>query len=722
MYTTMTASSRFKIYAAVALAALLMTMLAVTLAAGQAQATTSSTTTIADSGDDNSIPQQQGRTPRNATPEACPGEAGNTNSLASVVDRGHYALFDVWWNPGEGELTNSVCPPSITYVPAGEDEDFNRIPARTDRAASSINIEAEPPTIIHIPRSAKINLSDRTSYGNRTYGQMYPQVVTADNRENRPNAEGTPVPGMGDGIVWALPACPPDGSPTSNGLCLSFSAALLKQTDWLDSAGNANGAIDYLVHHVHQVDIDRQDPRYVLVYDVPASGATRAGDPLWDSHDARKSTVTVAPGEYKRPLWFFTDRGTYEFQVNIKGYPNTSKSDPESEDPGVTSDVREYIVHVGAEADLSATMTVAPESTSPSSAGNVSNVTVTITASNAGPDTAEKTKVDVALPEGLTYSSHSTATGTYANGVWSIGELAVTNDDNTATNDDSPTLTITAAVDAGTHGKKLDVEATISATETVSITEGTEDGGKEVVTYHVPVPDPTPGNNTDTGTTTVTREANVDPMFVVIRSVAENSSAGTLVGDPIAVKEPNTGDTLTFSLTGEGADKFTASPVSGGVQIAVASGANLDYETKQSYNLALGVSDGKDSAGNDNSSIDDTIAVTIEILDVTDSTLSVSVSKEFPSYGDTVTWTASISPPVPAVATNVVYHWLVRVNDGTPRNPRWQSNSETGPTLTWTEEGPDPVDVMMRVSASYTDGHGNSHSLPEVESVWVLWR
>ena len=105
MYTTITASSRFKIYAAVALAALLMTMLAVTLAAGQAQATTT-TTTIADSGDDNSMPQQQGASetdtpPRHKTPEACPGETGNPNKKAAraVVDSGYYALFDVWWNP-----------------------------------------------------------------------------------------------------------------------------------------------------------------------------------------------------------------------------------------------------------------------------------------------------------------------------------------------------------------------------------------------------------------------------------------------------------------------------------------------------------------------------------------------------------------------------------------------------------------------------------------------
>ncbi len=198
MYTTITASSRFKIYAAVALAALLMTMLAVTLAAGQAQATTTTSTTIADSGDDNPIPQQQGQaaTPTPAphkTPEACPAD----DDVARVVDRGHYALFDVWWNDDEGELTNNVCPPRVTYVPGDEEEETD---PRTDRAPSSINITADPPTIIHIPNSAKVTLSE-SSYPK----DKYQAVWDADDAEN-PNGDG-------DRMVWVLPACPPNGDP-----------------------------------------------------------------------------------------------------------------------------------------------------------------------------------------------------------------------------------------------------------------------------------------------------------------------------------------------------------------------------------------------------------------------------------------------------------------------------------------------------------------------------
>ena len=341
MSTTVITSKQIKIYAAVALAALLMTLLAVSVTAGQAQATTTDTTTITTDDNNNPIPQQQ-TTP---TPEACPGETGNTNkTAASVVDSGHYALFDVWWNDEEGELTNNVCPPSVVHVPGDEDEG---IAASDTRSPSSIDITAEPPTIIHIPSSAKINLSDSTTYvnGSRTYTykEMYSEVLRADNLEDRADDHGTPVPGRGDGVVWALPACPPDGSPSADDLCLSFSAALLNSDDWLNADGSDGGAIDYLVHHVRHSGSDKKG--YVLVYDVPASGATKAGAPLWNSHDAREGTVTVTPGEYSRPLWFFTERGTYEFKVYSRGYPNTSIG----RDLIVTSDVREYIIHVGDE-------------------------------------------------------------------------------------------------------------------------------------------------------------------------------------------------------------------------------------------------------------------------------------------------------------------------------------------------------------------------------------
>ena len=165
-------------------------------------------------------------------------------------------------------------------------------------------------------------------------------------------------------------------------------------------------------------------------------------------------------------------------------------------------------------------------------------VTIRVTANNAGPDEVEKTKVDVALPEGLTYSSHTISTGTYANGVWSIGEFA---------NGSLARLTITATVDAGTQGQDLTVNAAISAKETVTTSSGT---------YDVPVPDPAPGDNTASNVTTVERSSNVAPVFQLVRSVPENSAVGTNVGIPVLVKNPESGDTLTFTLSGIGHEQL----------------------------------------------------------------------------------------------------------------------------------------------------------------------
>jgi hypothetical protein len=72
----------------------------------------------------------------------------------------------------------------------------------------------------------------------------------------------------------------------------------------------------------------------------------------------------------------------------------------------------------------------------------------------------------------------------------------------------------------------------------------------------------------------------------VTRSVAENSPAGTPVGDSVTANNPD-GDTLQYSLTGPDAALFDINPSSG--QITVKTGANLDYETKTSYTITVTV-------------------------------------------------------------------------------------------------------------------------------------
>ena len=669
----------------IAVAALaIVAVAAVMLLAGgnPAQATNAETRTLTpeNSGGGHLLPMATDNTPT-PTPRF-PGEPPCPEQAVPVVDSGHIALFDVWWNPEELELTNTSCPPTVLHVPADpgdEEEERPATPARDDRSASSIDIEE---TVIHIPNSAKVTLNE-TDYPK----DKYQAVWDADDAEN--------PAGDGDRMVWVLPACPPDGSSDTVELCLSFSAALLNDADW-------NGPIVYHMDHVHQVDIDKQDQRYVLAYDV----TNERSQLHWSSFDARVSRMPVTPGGYERPVWFFTSRGSYEFQVHITGDTNLDLSDSVNKNPSVNSDVRTYILHVGAEADLGVGVTVTPADSADTSIDPGDNVTITLTASNAGPDTAPGTKVEVNLPEGLTYSSHVAASGTsYDSGVWAINDLA---------NGASKTLTITARVKEGTRGETLKVKATISATETLQIKELVENEQGEdevtVVTYHVPVPDKVSGNNMAMDTVTVASSANVNPIFRVVRSINENSATGSRVGEPVVAHDPDD-SALHYSLTGSDADKFDVNDQG---QISVSWCGVPDYETQTSYNLKLNVSDWKDDNGNmqpeGERTIDHDTGVLVQVIDdprpadwidhpvptirVTHDASSSTVANE-----ETVTFTAV--PKNFTDCTTPVYSWWRQ----DPESPGWiKQVEEGGRTFSVAHLGPATWEYQARTT--YRDDAG----------------
>ena len=88
------------------------------------------------------------------------------------------------------------------------------------------------------------------------------------------------------------------------------------------------------------------------------------------------------------------------------------------------------------------------------------------------------------------------------------------------------------------------------------------------------------------------------------RSIVENIAAGTDIGSAIAATDADTGDTLTYTLSGTDASSFTIVSTSGQLKTR----AVLDYETKRSYSVTVTVSDGKGGS--------DTISVTINVTDV----------------------------------------------------------------------------------------------------------
>ncbi len=159
------------------------------------------------------------------------------------------------------------------------------------------------------------------------------------------------------------------------------------------------------------------------------------------------------------------------------------------------------------------------------------------------------------------------------------------------------------------------------------------------------------------------------PLFGVPLSVEENSPATTTVGAVIPVFKAGS-DTLTYSLSGDGHRNFTATAATGdatGAQIKVAPLAHLDYETRNSYDLVLSVSDGKDREGGPDDSVDDTIALSVKLTDDPDdgphAGVVLRVEPESQSTYSSVTFTAT-TENLPAGARGLEYALYVLDDNG----------------------------------------------------------
>ena len=109
-------------------------------------------------------------------------------------------------------------------------------------------------------------------------------------------------------------------------------------------------------------------------------------------------------------------------------------------------------------------------------------------------------------------------------------------------------------------------------------------------------------------TVTITVVLNNPPTFpstTATRSVPENTAAGQNVGIPVSATDPDSGDTLTYTLGGADAASFDIVSTSGQIRTKSA----LDEETRTSYTVTVTANDGTaDSAP---------ITVTITVTDVT---------------------------------------------------------------------------------------------------------
>ena len=119
------------------------------------------------------------------------------------------------------------------------------------------------------------------------------------------------------------------------------------------------------------------------------------------------------------------------------------------------------------------------------------------------------------------------------------------------------------------------------------------------------------GSATDTISVTIDvidEEENNAPVFVegtaTERSIAENTPAGRNIGSPVTATDLDEEDILTYSLSGADAASFDIISTTGQLRTR----APLDYEKRNTYSVAVNVSDGNGGT--------DSIGVAINVTDV----------------------------------------------------------------------------------------------------------
>ena len=210
----------------------------------------------------------------------------------------------------------------------------------------------------------------------------------------------------------------------------------------------------------------------------------------------------------------------------------------------------------------------------------------------------------------------------------------------------------------------------------------------------------TDGTYTDTHAVTVmvtnVEEAPEFDSATPTRSVAENTAAGMYIGAAVAATDAEN-DTLTYTLGGDDAASFDFDEATG----QLVTKAPLDFETKASYTVEV--------TATDDTGESDTVMVTVMVTNM-DEMGTVTLPAMQPSVGT----------PIIASLTDV---------DGMWSSVTWQWASSDAMDVGYTDiEGatsasymPVEADVNMylRATAMYTDGHGPGKSASEVSASMV---
>ncbi len=178
-------------------------------------------------------------------------------------------------------------------------------------------------------------------------------------------------------------------------------------------------------------------------------------------------------------------------------------------------------------------------------------------------------------------------------------------------------------------------------------------------------------------------------------AVDEEEPPDNHVGSAVTATDPE-GNTLAYSLSGTHASSFDIDASNG--QIAVGSGTTLDYESGlREYSVIVSVHDRLDTDGDQDTTNDDSINVTINVNNV-DEAGTVSMSTTWPREGTTLS--ASLTDPDGSVS-DTSWQWARSANGSTGWRDIVRANSYRYRPVA--NDGGN----YLRATASYTDGHGS---------------
>ena len=544
----------------------------------------------------------------------CTEEEEPDDRTVPTVGRGYYAIFDAFWDYEDGHPSNNFCPPRVTVQEDLGEETYTRHEANIHISETDFSI---PDSYrVKVVDSGVVNGNPSTETGPKIDLAKFPfmkngNAVSAVKTEN-----GSTV--FAHNEVWWVKVDGPGTSP----LQVGYSTALLEEADWYKDENDDDVAEPPVRFEFEAVHVFKDGREYkgseaheigahMFAFD-PGSTQTNA---QWSSVDTDTNEVRMFTGQY-RPLQFvFTEPGSYLFQVHFKGHVRKEGNrlstapenwEPISPDDIITSPVQWYTFHVGPQAGLSTAITAGAVS------GN--DVPLTVTAANRGPDTAENVEVEINLPLGLSAPA-TLPTGASSNscGVvsWEVGSLS---------SGATRTLRFSATAEPGAAGKRTVTSQVHSTTF-----------------------DPDTTDNDALGDATLAGTAVRAPFFPgVSRDIVEHAVAGAHAGDPVAANNPDI-RALTYTLSGRCSDWFQAH--SNG-QIVLAANKTLNYDKQWEFPLTLHVSDGVNASGTTDSTIDDSMPVTIRVEDTDPTvhpTLTITHSPENPTKDQSLTLTATVS-------------------------------------------------------------------------------